>query len=80
MVAEDQADPLDRVEPGVEEGADLEGAEVRPVDAGDPGDHRVDELVVRIQPEVGDDPLGVRARVVPEEAETPTPTAARLRR
>src|SRR5262245_23892990 len=35
VVADDQADPLDRVERGIEVRADLKGAEVRPVDAGD---------------------------------------------
>src|SRR5579883_1540308 len=73
VIAEDQPDPLDRVERGVEERADLQGAELGPTDAGDPGEDLLDKVVVRVKAEVDDDPLGVRPGVVAEEAEDPEP-------
>ena len=63
----------DHVEDGIEERAGLECAEMDPIDAGDPRERGMDGLVVRIEPEMADDPLGMRARVVAEEAEDAEP-------
>ena len=43
-------------------------AEMRPVDARDAREYLVDDPVVWIEPQVGDEPLRGRSRVVAEEA------------
>ena len=73
VFAENQAGPFDEVEQCVEECARLEGAEMGSVDAGDPRKHGVDDVVLRIESQVGDEPLGGRARVIAEEAEDADP-------
>ena len=58
---------------------ELEGAEVGAVDPRDAADHLVDDVIVGIEAQMGDDAFGGRARVVAEEAEDADPHGQRRR-